>query len=145
VRGLQPHTQYAFRVRATSDAGAGDWSGAAVFATAAMAPSPPRGLSAVAPAAGCLDVAWRPPAADNGEWSNVDTWFMYLVQKVAAAKAVSPLRRRPAAWTWPGALLRPTMVSETQRDFDFKCLEYSRRTGSQLTGRGLAAARGRQR
>lgn len=66
MKRLEPATTYAFRVRASNAAGAGDWSPVVCVTTAATAPSEPLALACRPLSANIIELAWQPPAAEHG-------------------------------------------------------------------------------
>lgn len=65
VSGLEPHTSYAFRVRALNSVGA-SLSELESFRTAPAAPTAPLGLQLQHATPSSLALAWAPPRSDHG-------------------------------------------------------------------------------
>ena len=97
--GLDPGTTRHYRVRATSEVGAGPWSAVAHATTAPLyAPLAPTGLAARATGRTAIDLAWTAPEADSAtraavsgyevEWSadGADPWTA-LTTTTAAIRA----------------------------------------------------------
>ncbi|KAG2434770.1 hypothetical protein HXX76_007655 [Chlamydomonas incerta] len=66
VRGLEPHSAYAFRVCAHNDMGAGGWSPAVAAITGHAPPSAPQSLSAQAASSARIVLCWAAPERDYG-------------------------------------------------------------------------------
>lgn len=81
VRGLEPATQYALRVRAHNSIGGSAWGECTTVATAAAAPGPPTGLAVSTADPGELHVCWGPPLRDNGA-----TVGSFLLEMAAGAR-----------------------------------------------------------
>eukprot|EP00884_Botryococcus_braunii_P015739 jgi/Botrbrau1/2849/Bobra.0125s0054.2 len=66
VKGLEPYTEYAVRLKATSAAGSSEWGPAAVIRTGPSCPSVPENLVASGISADTLEICWDAPLRDNG-------------------------------------------------------------------------------